>query len=113
MSIAVPRVNAAWLSTYVGETVRLIGKVSEVKKEQISLLTSDHQIVTVTVKDSSVYNLGSIYEVKGKVERSGEVCNLEEQANSKLTDNFAMDVLEDYIQVAHSLPALFGTKPPQ
>lgn len=111
---ATPRVNATVLQLYVGHTVRLVGKVSDAKAGKVTLLSSDNQNITVTTKDTNSYTKGSIHEVIGKVEQDGEGFALEEYNQTKFSDNFAMDVLEDYLQVTHAFPKIFATiAPPQ
>jgi len=96
------------MQLYVGNTVRLIGKVANTHSDKLTVQTSDAQKVTVKVKSpANAFKIGSVVEFIGKVE---EDLTLDEFNSTPLTDNFAFDVYEDYVSLTHSFPHLFATK---
>jgi len=73
------------------------------------LQSSDGQDITAHVTtpgNEATYAPGLFVEIIGKVR---DAKNLEEYNSVTLSANFAMDVYDQYVQLAHMFPDLFGT----
>jgi len=104
-TMATPRVNKATISNYVDCTVRLVGTVKEVNRnERIATLeTSDKQ--TVTVRMQSIEYPSKVVEIVGTVNRDNSVTEIYAYA---FGDNFDFDNYDQLINLTARYPEIFG-----
>eukprot|EP01083_Nonionella_stella_P020360 56459_1 len=61
-----PRVNGSLLGRYVGQTVLLVGQVTQASADQAQLAAADGEAVTVRTNGMAAYET-TFVEIKGKV----------------------------------------------
>eukprot|EP01112_Ceratiomyxa_fruticulosa_P007770 TRINITY_DN2018_c0_g1_i2.p1 TRINITY_DN2018_c0_g1~~TRINITY_DN2018_c0_g1_i2.p1 ORF type:complete len:106 (-),score=22.22 TRINITY_DN2018_c0_g1_i2:164-481(-) len=102
-SFITPRVNKSYLSSFVGNTVRLVGKVINQNSGTAVLESSDHQQVQVYQQQGSHY-ADEFVEVIGKVNPDGTI---REEIFYNWGSNFDLDLYNEAIQEYHKHRELF------
>jgi len=104
-----PRVNAARLPKYVGQTVRVIAKVVKFSGQRAILELPDGGTVDVIVSNNS--NMSDVYvEILARVEDAQTIKML---AVMNLGDKLDMAAINHTIELMHSqtMAAIWATKP--
>ncbi|KAK9470737.1 replication factor A protein 3 [Dipodascopsis tothii] len=102
MSEITPRVNAPLLSKYQDRTVRLVGKVTELRGDNASLDSDGH--VTVILNRDSNLREGNACEIIGKVQSDNTVRMLD---GTDFGANFDMTAANTLVGLIHKHPAIF------
>ncbi|PUU81449.1 replication factor A protein 3 [Tuber borchii] len=102
MTEQTPRINAPLLQQYIGRTIRLVGKVSDVQGNGATLDSSG--VVTVYLDRDSNLKIGNAVEIVGKVNPDLTVKVL---TSTDFGENLDMRVYEDLVGICQQYKEIF------
>ncbi|KAK4046625.1 hypothetical protein OIO90_006495 [Microbotryomycetes sp. JL221] len=98
-----PRINSGRMGDYIGQTVRITGKVVSRDGDTTTLELSDGGQVSVKLNRESNHR-DTFVEVLGKVESPD---SLQEYTSCNMGDTFDMDLMDKVVEMTHKHPDVF------
>ncbi|KAM0745826.1 replication factor A protein 3 [Meredithblackwellia eburnea MCA 4105] len=100
-----PRVNSTLLNDYIGQTVRLIGKLERMGDDNsATVIASDKGEVTINLGPN--HNLTDTFvEIIGRVNQDSSI---QEHTSVNFGDKLDLDLVEEALQLTHRFPQLFA-----
>ena len=106
MERATPYVNYALLSKYLQQTIRIIGKVTQInqKDNTLSLETTDHGSVMVQLNEASIPEPNHYVVITGRINRN---MSIDAYSIDNVGTSFDLENMNSLIGMMQKTPALF------
>ncbi|PWW79491.1 replication factor A protein 3 [Tuber magnatum] len=102
MTEQTPRINAPLLMQYIGRTIRLVGKVTDIHGDKATLESSG--VIVVHVDRDSNLKLGNAVEVVARVNQDLSIKVL---SSSDFGNNLDMKVYEELVGICQQHKEIF------
>ncbi|KAK6533550.1 hypothetical protein TWF694_002488 [Orbilia ellipsospora] len=100
-----PRVNATLLSQFPLQTVRIIGKVLQIRPPRSATIDSQGTVaLTLENHDTQVTTVNNFVEIIGKVNQDGSI---QVFASTDFGPNVDVAAVEAVVQATHTYPEIF------
>ncbi|KAL3901100.1 MAG: hypothetical protein SGCHY_000853 [Lobulomycetales sp.] len=102
---SIPRINSQMLERQKGNVVRLVGKVLQSQDNAVVVEASDQGQVNVTLSSQSNLDVGSYYDIIGRVD---ENLVISEMNLGDFGNDMDLAAYDKMVVIAQSFPDIFG-----